>query len=128
MIKGVTIKKLVRHYDDRGFFAEILRDDDKLLKRLGQASVSKTYPGIIKAFHYHEQQNDLWFFPAGSAQVVLHDLRPDSPTYKETSELLQLKLNIGASDGDSTPSEEKRGTPTYRSGGLKKLAQFQESK
>ena len=37
------------------------------------------------------------------------------------SELVQLKLNIGASDGDSTPSEEKRGTPTYRSGGLKKL-------
>ena len=37
------------------------------------------------------------------------------------SELVQLKLNIGASDGDSSPSEEKRGTPTYRSGGLKKL-------
>ena len=37
------------------------------------------------------------------------------------SELVQLKLNIGASDGDSTPSEEKRGTPTYRSGSLKKL-------
>ena len=39
----------------------------------------------------------------------------------ELSELVQLKLNIEASDGDSTPSEEKRGTPTYRSGGLKKL-------
>jgi len=34
------------------------------------------------------------------------------------SELVQLKLNIGASGGDSTPPEEKRGTPTYRSGGL----------
>ena len=45
--------------------------------------------------------------PAGKAPVVW-------------SELVQLKLNIGASDGDSTPSEEKRGTPTYRSGGLKK--------
>ena len=41
----------------------------------------------------------------------------------DLSELVQLKLNIGASDGDSTPSEEKRGTPTYRSGGLKKLDQ-----
>ena len=40
------------------------------------------------------------------------------------SELVQLKLNIGASDGDSTPSEEKRGTPTYRSGGLKKLDKY----
>jgi len=40
------------------------------------------------------------------------------------SELVQLKLNIGASDGDSTPSEEKRGTPNYRSGGLKKLDKY----
>lgn len=85
MIAGVIIKKLVRHHDDRGFFAEILRDDDNLLKRFGQASISKTYPGVIKAFHYHERQDDLWFFPVGSAQVVLHDLRPDSPTYKETN-------------------------------------------
>ena len=36
------------------------------------------------------------------------------------SELVQLKLNIGASDGDSTPPETKRGTPTYRSGSIKK--------
>ena len=43
---------------------------------------------------------------------------------KDESELVQLKLNIGAPDGDSTPSEEKRGTPTYKSGGLKKLDKF----
>lgn len=85
MIVGVEAKKLVRHHDDRGFFVELLRDDDNLLKRFGQASMSKTFPGVIKAFHFHELQDDLWFFPAGSAQVVLYDLRPDSPTYKETN-------------------------------------------
>lgn len=85
MIAGVTVKKIIRHPDDRGFFAEILRDDDNLLMRFGQASMSKTYPGVIKAFHYHELQDDLWFFPVGNAQVVLYDLRPDSPTYKETN-------------------------------------------
>ncbi|MDR3542630.1 MAG: exodeoxyribonuclease V subunit gamma [Desulfosporosinus sp.] len=31
------------------------------------------------------------------------------------SELVQLKLNIGASGGDSTPTEVEIGTPTYRS-------------
>ena len=37
------------------------------------------------------------------------------------SELVQLKLNFGASDGDSTPTEgNAMRTPTYRSGGLKK--------
>ncbi len=85
MIEGVKVKRLVRHCDDRGFFQEILRDDDGLLKRFGQASMSKTYPGVIKAFHYHERQDDLWFFPVGNAQVVLHDLRENSPTRGETN-------------------------------------------
>lgn len=79
-IDGVVIKELVRHPDDRGFFEEILRDDDGLLRRFGQASLSMTYPGVIKAFHYHERQDDLWFFPVGSAQVVLYDMRKDSLT------------------------------------------------
>lgn len=81
---GVVLKPLVRHADDRGFFEEILREDEGLLKRFGQASLSKTYPGVIKAFHYHKRQDDLWFFPVGEAQVVLHDLRPGSSTRGET--------------------------------------------
>lgn len=88
-IEGVKIKRLVSHADDRGFFQEILRDDEGLLTRFGQASMSKTYPGVIKAFHYHEKQDDLWFFPAGNAQVVLHDLREGSPT-KGTTEVLYM--------------------------------------
>lgn len=79
-IDGVIVKPLVRHPDDRGFFQEILRDDDHLLRNFGQVSLSLTYPGVIKAFHYHERQDDLWFFPVGAAQVVLYDLRDGSPT------------------------------------------------
>ena len=85
MIKDVFVKKLIKHVDDRGFFMEVLRDDDNLLKRFGQASMSMTYPGVIKAFHYHKMQDDLWFFPSGNAQVVLHDMREDSPTKGETN-------------------------------------------
>lgn len=83
MIDGVKVKKLVRHCDDRGFFMEVLRDDDEFLKKFGQFSMSMSYPGVIKAFHYHKRQDDLWFFPKGNAQVVLVDMREDSPTYKE---------------------------------------------
>jgi dTDP-4-dehydrorhamnose 3,5-epimerase len=85
LINEVLVKKLVRHPDDRGFFMEILRDDEDLLKRFGQASMSKSYPGVIKAFHYHERQDDIWFFPVGNAQVVLYDLREDSSTKGETN-------------------------------------------
>ena len=84
MIEGVKIKKLVKHCDDRGFFVEILRDDDELLEKFGQTSFTLTYPGIIKAFHWHKKQTDLWFVASGMAQVVLHDLREDSSTKGET--------------------------------------------
>ncbi|MGY6210917.1 dTDP-4-dehydrorhamnose 3,5-epimerase family protein [Cytobacillus firmus] len=85
MINGVKVKKIIKHCDDRGFFAELVRDDEQeLLTKFGQASWSMTYPGVIKAFHYHEKQDDLWFFPSGNAQVVLYDLRVNSSTKGET--------------------------------------------
>ncbi|TCL70778.1 dTDP-4-dehydrorhamnose 3,5-epimerase [Hydrogenispora ethanolica] len=84
MILGVKTKELIRRVDDRGFFMEILRDDDQLLQKFGQFSMAMTYPGVIKAFHYHKLQDDLWFFPKGEAQVVLYDLREDSKTRGET--------------------------------------------
>ena len=73
-IKGVTIEELITHSDDRGYFREILKDNENLLTKFGQTSITKTYPGVIKAFHYHEKQDDLWYVADGMAQVVLHDL------------------------------------------------------
>lgn len=83
-IHDVVVKKLVTHSDDRGYFREILREDDGLLRRFGQTAVTKTYPGVIKAFHWHKDQDDIWYVAAGMARIVLYDCRPDSPTYKET--------------------------------------------
>ncbi|MBI4975459.1 dTDP-4-dehydrorhamnose 3,5-epimerase family protein [Candidatus Peregrinibacteria bacterium] len=106
MIEGVVIKKLIRHCDDRGCFMEVLRDDDKLLKKFGQTSYTVTYPGVIKAFHYHKKQDDLWFVASGMAQVVLHDLRKDSKTYKETQVIyagednpLTIVIPVGVAHG-----------------------------
>lgn len=85
MIEGVKSKKITKHCDDRGLFAELVRDDDQLLSHFGQLSWSTSYPGVIKAFHYHEEQDDLWFFPSGNAQVVLYNLRECSSTKGETN-------------------------------------------
>lgn len=87
MIDGVVIKRLVRHDDERGFFMEILRDDDDMLRRFGQTSYTVSQPGVIKAFHWHRRQDDLWFIAAGTALVGLYDLRDDSPTRGETQSL-----------------------------------------
>lgn len=95
-IKDVKYKKLVRHHDDRGFFSEVVRDDEGFVKKFGQFSISKTNPGVIKAFHYHRKQDDVWFFPRGNARVVLYDLRKDSPTYKTTEVFYMGEDNPGA--------------------------------
>ncbi len=83
-IHDVVVKKLVTHSDDRGYFREVLRDDDHLLRHFGQTAVTKTYPGVIKAFHWHHDQDDVWYVAAGMARVVLHDLRPESPNCGQT--------------------------------------------
>lgn len=72
----VKIKEIKKHCDDRGFFAELLRDDDNWLDKFGQLSMTITYPGIIKAFHKHEFQDDVWFVASGMARVALVQTDP----------------------------------------------------
>ncbi len=60
---------------------EILRaDDTELFTRFGQVYVSATYPGVVKAWHYHKQQVDLFACVAGMVKLVLVDTRSGSPT------------------------------------------------
>jgi dTDP-4-dehydrorhamnose 3,5-epimerase len=105
-IHDVVIKQLVTHPDDRGYFREVLRDDDNLLKRFGQTSVTKTYPGVIKAFHWHNRQDDLWYVVDGMVRVALYDRRPESPTYKTSQQIfagednpLLIVIPIGVAHG-----------------------------
>jgi len=97
MINGVKIKKLKIHQDKAelgekirkpGFLMEILRSDEKLLKKFGQSTLTISYQGTIKAFHSHEHQDDLWFVAKGSVKIVLCDLRKNSKTYKEIQEIM----------------------------------------
>jgi dTDP-4-dehydrorhamnose 3,5-epimerase len=84
MIQGVTLKPLKIWADDRGYLMETVCEDDPYFTRFGQSNVTMTYPGVIKAFHWHRNQDDYWVVVKGMAQVVLHDLRPGSPTRGET--------------------------------------------
>ncbi|MFA6272540.1 MAG: dTDP-4-dehydrorhamnose 3,5-epimerase family protein [Patescibacteria group bacterium] len=102
MIDGVKIKELIVRQDipdtdeateKPGFLMEVLRDDENLLTKYGQTTFTVAYKGTIKAFHYHEKQDDLWFVATGKAMIVLHDLRPESPTHGETQ-----VINAGVDD------------------------------
>lgn len=85
MIDGVLTKKLQVFCDDRGCLMEILKEGDPLFRKIKQTTYTEAYPGVIKAFHWHRIQWDVWFFTQGNAQVVLYDLRKESSTHKETN-------------------------------------------
>jgi dTDP-4-dehydrorhamnose 3,5-epimerase len=87
MIQGVACKPLTALSDDRGSFMEVVREDDPFFTRFGQSNFSITYPGVVKAWHWHRRQDDLWFVVSGMAQVGLHDLRDDSPSRGQTQVL-----------------------------------------
>ena len=85
-IEGVQAGPLVIHPDDRGFFEEICRLGQGLSQLLAAAkqvqfSAAVSYPGTVKAVHYHLHQTDLWTPVLGNFQVMLYDLRMDSPTF-----------------------------------------------
>ena len=84
LIKGVIIEAVTPYPDDRGFFAELFRvGASKLTAGLAQCptlqiSFAASYPGTIKALHYHFEQTDYWAPIQGMFQVVLCDLRINS--------------------------------------------------
>ncbi len=85
IIDGVRIEPHSVWPDDRGHFLEILRIGCGLAAGFPpletQVSATVTYPGVIKAFHYHLRQYDCWTVVAGMLQVGLVDLRKHSPTF-----------------------------------------------
>ena len=121
-IEGVVVKELIVHQDipdveesvsKPGFLMEVLRDDDALLKRFGQSTFTVAYKDTIKAFHWHEKQEDLWFVASGTAVIVLHDLRKHSPSCGVTETVMAgtddyklILIPIGVAHGYKVMSEE----------------------
>ena len=81
VIVGVKTKSLRLIPDERGWLMEIMRADDAaLFSRFGQVYASATYPGVVKAWHYHKVQVDNLACIAGTIKLVLVDTRAGSPT------------------------------------------------
>lgn len=78
-IDGVVIKQIARHHDDRGYFAELMKESEPGFHKIAQTSYAITKPGVIKAFHYHDYW-ETWVVIEGEAQVVMFDGRDDSST------------------------------------------------
>ena len=85
LIDGVRLRAYDVWPDDRGYFLEVIRMNQGLAAAFPpettQVSAALSYPGTIKAFHFHQHQTDLWVPMLGMFQVALVDLRPNSPTF-----------------------------------------------
>jgi len=85
LIAGVRLAPYALWPDDRGYFLEVARIGHGLAaefpKESTQVSAALSYPGTIKAFHFHRHQTDCWVPAQGMFQVALVDLRKDSATF-----------------------------------------------
>jgi len=85
LIDGVRVQPFDLWPDDRGYFLEVARLRQGLAADFApettQVSAALSYPGTIKAFHFHKHQIDLWVPAQGLFQVALVDLRPNSRTF-----------------------------------------------
>lgn len=100
-IEGVTLTELPVFSDEGGDFCEITRfgSDGTLASAPGyrpaQISYSLMEPGQVKAFHLHQNQDDLWFVPPAHRLLVgLLDVREESATYQSS-----MRLVLGAGKG-----------------------------
>jgi dTDP-4-dehydrorhamnose 3,5-epimerase len=81
LIDSVKIVRLRMIPDERGRLMEILRRDwEGMFDEFGQCYLTTGYPGVVKAWHYHEHQDDHFCVVHGMMKVVLYDPRDDSPT------------------------------------------------
>ena len=70
------------HKDERGTFQETYRRSwFPLGREMVQGSRSDKVAGSIVGLHYHLHQADYWYVVRGTAQVLLYDLRVDSPSH-----------------------------------------------
>jgi dTDP-4-dehydrorhamnose 3,5-epimerase len=86
MIKDVEVKRLKLIPDERGRLMEILRCDEDIFTKFGQVYLTTTYPGVVKAWHFHKKQDDFIICVKGMLKLVLYDDRAGSATKGEVNQ------------------------------------------
>ncbi|MFC1739010.1 dTDP-4-dehydrorhamnose 3,5-epimerase family protein [Planctomycetota bacterium] len=80
LIEGVAARRAKVLPDERGRLGEIFRADDQWFEKFGQVYFTTTYPGVVKAWHFHKKQIDHIYVIKGTVKIALFDMRDGSPT------------------------------------------------
>ena len=90
MIKDLVVKKINKYEDERGWLAEIFREDE-IDFHIAMSYISSTKPGVIRGPHEHKYQSDFFvFIGSGNFELHLWDRRKNSETFQE-----YIKLEVG---------------------------------
>ena len=83
-IHGVVIRDLKKFVDDRGWLAELFREDEVEQEFMPVMSyISVTHPGVARGPHEHVDQADMFaFIGPSNFKVYLWDTRKNSPTFQ----------------------------------------------
>lgn len=87
-IVGVQVRELRWRPDARGSILECWRESWGMHDGCRQVYLSETLPGVVKAFHAHALQTDVFVCVAGRVLLVLYDDRELSPTRCVTMEVV----------------------------------------
>jgi len=80
----ISLKKVIT---ERGHLMEVQRCDDSHCLDFGQAYVTMTKPGVVRAWYRHQDQVDQIALVKGGLLLVLFDSREDSPTFQSLQEI-----------------------------------------
>jgi dTDP-4-dehydrorhamnose 3,5-epimerase len=93
---GVSFRDAPTHADERGTVVEIFDPrwnwhPDPLVF----VYAFTIRPGFVKGWNLHKEHEDRYFLLQGELEIVLYDVRPDSPTCGEVSRILLSERNRG---------------------------------
>ncbi len=92
-IEGVIVTPLKQFPDERGTVMHILKATDDGFKGFGEVYCSTIYPGIVKAWNYHEKVTLNYVVLKGMIKFVLYDGRDNTSTEGVIQEIVMGELN-----------------------------------
>lgn len=92
-MEGINVISLKKITNEKGFLLEVQRNDDKDFPGFGQAYITTTNPGIIKAWYRHHKQIDQIALIKGELLLVLYDTRQNSTSYNQIKEIHMVEKN-----------------------------------
>lgn len=85
-IEGVVCYKPEIEMNQNGWSADIIPELGLNIQQM--EFIQTNNPGVIDAYHWHNNQKELFFVISGLTQIVLYDQRNNSPTKGEYNEFI----------------------------------------